>query len=110
MPPQNLPCAGDPARARSCSDVIDANGVRVVSEMTSDHNVVGRQGQRTSIWSLQAVALCPHGRQVVMTVNLLIEPTDAVPAGESTYDSSAAVTLDQLRAVVADSDLTAVAN
>lgn len=108
--PREYPCADDPSRSRSCSDVTLENGVRLIAGESSSHSIVGDQGQRMSMWTPTALTIHPDGRQVVMTVGLLIEQGDTVPPTDVTYEYSGPINLKQLRAVVVDPALKTIAH
>lgn len=109
LPEAAYPCKqGAPDQMRSCRDEVLSNGVRLLSGEDSGGGLV-TGSDRWSMWSPTALAVYPDGRQVSMTVGLLKEEGDPVPTGVVIEDYPGPISLDQLRAVVANPELARLA-
>jgi hypothetical protein len=108
VPEEAYPCRqGAADQVRSCRDEVLSNGIRLLSGEDSGGGLINGN-DRWSMWSPAALAVYPDGRQVSMSVGLLKEEGDSVPAGVVIEDYRGPITLDQLRAAVTSPELARV--
>jgi hypothetical protein len=93
------PCSGPSSQVRACTQETLPDGVRLVAAENGSGGFVNG-ADRWTLWSPQAMATYPDGRQVFAAVYLLHEEDDRVPHGVVTEDYPGPVTLDQLRSLV----------
>jgi hypothetical protein len=96
-------CADPDRVARECTEVTWPNGIRVAAgEFRSE---LADGGDRWTVWSPEAVAVYPDGREVHAGIGYFI---DDAPSGVVVTDYAGQVTVDKLKALVQDPRLATI--
>lgn len=95
-----IDCVEHPEATRGCTEQVLDDGTRVIAGETS-YREPGNAGLPIwRMWSPQAVAIHPDGRQVWLQVQLEVRDGDPVPPGDRLDDYSGPLTLEQMRQIV----------